>query len=64
MTYKKPIPCYICGCPVRYLGAVRWDGSDDPKNGYLTGLHPVCSECLADPKVREMVAIKGAEATH
>jgi hypothetical protein len=64
MTSKKPIPCYLCGRPVRHLGAVRWDGSDDPKDGYLTGLHPVCSECLADPEVREMVTTKGAEVAH
>ena len=64
MTSKKPIPCYLCGRPVRLLGAVRWNGSGDPKDGYLTDLHPVCSECMADPEVREIVAMKGAEAPH
>jgi hypothetical protein len=64
MTSKKPIPCCLCGRPVRHLGAVRWDGSDDPKDGYLTGLHPVCSECLKDPEVREMVTMRGAEVTN
>lgn len=63
MTSQKPIPCYLCGQPVRHLGAIRWDGANDPKDGYLTGLHPVCTDCMADPEVRRMLADKGAEVT-
>ena len=57
-----PLPCAVCGHPVRKLGAVKWSGSGDPPDGYLTGLVPVCAECLADPKVRFMLTANEAEA--
>ena len=65
MTPGKPLPCAVCGQPVRKLGAVKWSGSGDPPDGYLTRLVPVCAECLADPDVRRrIVSASPAEATH
>ena len=64
MTPKNPLPCHICGRPVRHLGAVKWTGNGDRKDGFLTGLHPICAECLADPKVQSQLESKGEEAIH
>lgn len=58
-----PLPCAVCGRPVRKLGAVKWSGSGDPPDVYLTGLVPVCAECLADPEVRVLLMMNEAEAT-
>jgi|GEM_PF-5170369 len=53
MTKKPPIPCYLCGKPVRELGSVRWNGSGYPKDGYITGIFPVCVPCTTKPEVQE-----------
>ena len=55
LTPGEPILCAVCGHPVRKLGAVKWSGSGDPPDGYLTGLYPVCVECVSDPGARLMV---------
>ena len=52
MTPREPIPCAVCGQPVYRLGAVQWRGSSGSPDGYLTGLYPVCTECVADQDMR------------
>jgi hypothetical protein len=57
MKASSPLPCYLCGRPVRTLGGIRWDGSGDPDGGHLTALHPICIECVADPDVRQLLLL-------
>lgn len=63
MTRPDPLPCRLCGCPVVTIGAITWDRART-RPDYITALHAVCKECMADPEAKELIDPREQEAVH
>jgi len=46
-----PLPCCVCGQPVRRLGAIGYRRAEDDEGPYVAGLYVICLECLLESQL-------------